>query len=109
MVQSPWAFGEDGVPEAKGFREVVAFFSEGGEVAEGEGAEDAGDDAEKLAGGPRPSRRREAVSALAGSPWERQGRALGMLRPMGFASTAAAIRRIVMHPIERLTRMIEKI
>lgn len=35
--------------------------------------------------------------------------ALGMLRPMGFASIAAATRRIVMHPIEGLRRMIERI
>lgn len=35
--------------------------------------------------------------------------ALGMLRPMGFASIAAATRRIVMHPIEGLRRILERI
>jgi len=35
--------------------------------------------------------------------------ALGLLRPMGFPSIAAATRRIVMHPIEGLRRMVERI
>ncbi len=33
--------------------------------------------------------------------------ALGLLRPLGFPSIAAATRRIVMHPIEGLRRIIE--
>jgi predicted transposase YbfD/YdcC len=35
--------------------------------------------------------------------------ALGVLRPMGFPSIAAGTRRIVMHPIEGLRRMLERI
>jgi hypothetical protein len=35
--------------------------------------------------------------------------ALGLLRPMGFPSIAVATRRIVMHPIEGLRRMVERI
>ena len=35
--------------------------------------------------------------------------ALGLLRPMGFPSIAAATRRVVMHPIEGLRRIIQKI
>jgi predicted transposase YbfD/YdcC len=35
--------------------------------------------------------------------------ALGLLRPMGFPSIAAGTRRIVMHPIEGLRRMLEPI
>jgi hypothetical protein len=35
--------------------------------------------------------------------------ALGLLRPMGFPSIAAAARRVVMHPIEGLRRMIQRI
>jgi hypothetical protein len=35
--------------------------------------------------------------------------ALGLLRPMGFPSIAAGTRRIVMHPIEGLRRMVERI
>ena len=35
--------------------------------------------------------------------------ALGLLRPMGFPSIAAATRRIVMHPIEGLRRMMDRI
>lgn len=34
--------------------------------------------------------------------------ALGLLRPMGFPSIAAATRRIVMHPIEGLRRIVER-
>lgn len=35
--------------------------------------------------------------------------ALGLLRPMGFPSIATGTRRIVMHPIEGLRRMVERI
>lgn len=35
--------------------------------------------------------------------------ALGLLRPMGFPSMAAATRRIVMHPIEGLRQMVQRI
>jgi Transposase DDE domain len=35
--------------------------------------------------------------------------ALGLLRPMGFPSIAAGTRRIVMHPIEGLRRLLERI
>jgi hypothetical protein len=35
--------------------------------------------------------------------------ALGLLRPMGFPSIAAATRRVVMHPIEGLRRIVQRI